>query len=162
MTDSFVVQADDVLRVFRGLGIKEMQGVHRRALAASAKVLVKEARIKLAGVTNRSRSTRTADRLGWSQRKGAARMGALADGIRYYVSRDTDYAKVHIMGDFRLKFFEIGTGYRKTAKGYARGKMFRDASSRPFFAPSINTAKGKMIEAMRKTIVDAVNKKAKQ
>jgi hypothetical protein len=66
------------------------------------------------------------------------------------------------MGDFRLKFFEMGTDYRKTRKDQSRGKMFRDGNSRPFFAPAINAARGKMIEAMRKTIVDAVKKRAKQ
>lgn len=162
MTSEFFVTHADVLHMFRTLGVNEMQGVHKKALAASARVLVKDARLKLAGVTGRSRSTRTADRRGWSRLKGKGRIGALNDGVRYYVSRNVDFAKVHIMGDFRLKFFEMGTAYRETRKGQSRGKMFRDSNSRPFFAPAINAARGKMIEAMRKTIVDAVKKRAKQ
>jgi len=161
MTSEFFVTHADVLHMFRMLGVNEMQGVHKQALAASARVLVKDARLKLAGVTGRSRSTRTADRRGWSRIKGKGRIGALNDGVRYYVSRNVDFAKVHIMGDFRLKFFEMGAGYinpRITRKKQDRGIM----SPRPFFAPAINAARGKMIEAMRKTIVDAVKKRAKQ
>lgn len=157
----FTIDANDVLRVFSSLGVQDMQRVHKAAFRASARVLVKEARLKLAAVTGRSRSTRTADRKGWSRLKGSKKVGALNDGVRYYVSRNNDFAKVHIMGDFRLKWFEMGTGPRKTRKGVSRGKMFKDANSRPFFSPAINAAKGKMAEAMRKTIVDAVNKRCK-
>jgi hypothetical protein len=157
----FRIDANDVLRVFASLGVQDMQRVHKAAFRASARVLVKEARLKLAAVTGRSRSTRTADRKGWSRLKGSKKVGALNDGVRYYVSRDNDFAKVHIMGDFRLKWFEMGTAYRETRKGQSRGKMFRDSNTRSFFAPAINAAKGKMAEAMRKTIVDAVNKRCK-
>ena len=160
MNSEFLVTRADVLHMFRMLGVNEMQGVHRKALAASARVLVKDARLKLAGVTGRSRSTRTADRRGWSRIKGKGRIGALNDGVRYYVSRNVDFAKVHIMGDFRLKWFEMGAGWkapRVTRKGQDRGDM----PARPFFAPAINAAKGRMAEAMRKTIVDAVNKRCK-
>ena len=160
MTSEFRIDASDVLRVFASLGVQDMQRVHKAAFRASARVLVKEARLKLAAVTGRSRSTRTADRKGWSRLKGSKKVGALNDGVRYYVSRNNDFAKVHIMGDFRLKWFEMGAGWkapRVTRKGQDRGDM----PARPFFAPAINAAKGKMAEAMRKTIVDAVNKKCK-
>lgn len=156
----FTIDANDVLRVFASLGVQDMQRVHKAAFRASARVLVKEARLKLAAVTGRSRSTRTADRKGWSRLKGSKKVGALNDGVRYYVSRDNDFAKVHIMGDFRLKWFEMGAGWkdpRVTRKGQDRGDML----ARPFFSPAINAAKGKMAEAMRKTIVDAVNKRCK-
>lgn len=156
----FRIDANDVLRVFASLGVQDMQRVHKAAFRASARVLVKEARLKLAAVTGRSRSTRTADRKGWSRLKGSKKVGALNDGVRYYVSRNNDYAKVHIMGDFRLKWFEMGAGWkapRVTRKGQDRGDM----PARPFFSPAINAAKGKMAEAMRKTIVDAVNKRCK-
>ena len=157
----FTIDANDVLRVFASLGVQDMQRVHKAAFRASARVLVKEARLKLQSVTGRARSTRTADRRGWSKLKGSGRIGALNDGVRYYVSRNVDFAKVHIMGDFRLKWFEMGTAYRETRKGQSRGKMFRDSNTRSFFVPAINAAKGRMIEAMRKTIVDAVNKRCK-
>lgn len=160
MSSEFRIDANDVLKVFASLGVQDMQRVHKAAFRASARVLVKEARLKLAAVTGRSRSTRTADRKGWSRLKGSKKVGALNDGVRYYVSRNNDFAKVHIMGDFRLKWFEMGAGWkapRVTRKGQDRGDM----PARSFFAPAINAAKSKMTEAMRKTIVDAVNKRCK-
>ena len=138
---SFTILKDDVLKVFASLGVSEMQGIHKKALKASANVLVKEARVKLAGVTPRHAS--------------------MQKGIRSYVSKNVDFAKVHIMGDFRLKFFEMGAGWKSpriTRKGQDRGIM----EARPFFSPAINAAKGRMAEVMRKTIIDAVNKRAKQ
>lgn len=138
---SFTILKDDVLKVFASLGVSEMQGIHKKALKASANVLVKEARVKLAGVTTKHAS--------------------MQKGIRSYVSKNVDFAKVHIMGDFRLKFFEMGAGWKSpriTRKGQDRGIM----EARPFFSPAINAAKGRMAEVMRKTIIDAVNKRAKQ
>ena len=155
------LNADGVLKVFASLGVSEMQKVHRAALAKSAKVLVKQSKVTLQGVSGRASSTRTADRRGWSKIKGSGRIGKLTDGVRMYVSRNTDFAKVHIMGDFRLKFFEMGAGMkdpRETRKGYNRGTM----TPKKFFEPSIAVSQGKMAETMRKVIVDAVTKKCKQ
>ena len=152
------LSADGVLKVFSSLGVSEMQKVHRAALAKSAAVLTKQAKLTLQGVTSRANSSRTADRRGWSKLKGKGRIGKLSDGVRFYVSRDVDFAKIHIMKDFRLKFFEMGTNLRKTRKGYNRGAM----PMRKFFEPSIVSSKEQMVETMRKVIVDAVNKRCKQ
>ena len=47
----------------------------------------------------------------------------LQSGIKYRSANSSTY-KVHIMGDFRLKFFESGTNVRKTKKGKKnRGRM---------------------------------------
>ena len=124
MSSEFRIDANDVLKVFASLGVQDMQRVHKAAFRASARVLVKEARLKLAAVTGRSRSTRTADRKGWSRLKGSKKVGALNDGVRYYVSRNNDFAKVHIMGDYRLKFFEMVPDQPRTTKGrrgYGKG-----------------------------------------
>lgn len=152
------VDTSGILRVFSSLGVGEMQKVHRAALAKSAGVLLKETRMLLKGVTGRASSTRTADRRGWSKIKGKGRIGKLTDGVRMYVSRDVDFAKVHIMKDFRLKFFEMGTGPRKTREGYNRGQM----PVRSFFSPAISMSRDKMAQVMSKTITDAVTKRCKQ
>lgn len=146
-----------VLRTFASLEVKEMRKVHRAALAKSANVLVRDARMKLQAVSSRAGSTRTADRRGWSRLKGKGRIGKLTDGVRMYVSRDSDFAKVHIMKDFRLKFFELGTSQRKTRQGHNRGMM----ASRPFFVPAVNASKARMSDTMSKTIADAVIRRVK-
>ena len=156
MSSALHIDQRGVLQVFASLSVDKMTAAHKTALRRSLRVLVNETRIQLRGVTARSRTGITSERRGWRGTK------KLEDGIRMRVSRDGTMGKVHIMGDFRLKYFEQGTGPRKTKKDINRGKMFRDSKSRPFFDPAINAAKGKMAEAMRKTIVDAVKKRAKQ
>jgi hypothetical protein len=42
-------------------------------------------------------------------------------GIKVSVDKEATYSKVHIMGDYRLKWFEMGTKPRQTKKGYSRG-----------------------------------------
>ncbi|MBQ1724020.1 MAG: hypothetical protein II034_09500 [Muribaculaceae bacterium] len=153
----FTIDANDVLRVFASLGVQDMQRVHKAAFRASARVLVKEARLKLAAVTGRSRSTRTADRKGWSRLKGSKKVGALNDGVRYYVSRNNDFAKVHIMGDFRLKWFEMGTEDRFTREDVYKGRM----RATRFFAHSVSTAKNAMEDAFCKTVARAVKSRVK-
>lgn len=161
-TTGVTFNADAVLRTFSLLSVDEMRKVHRAALAKGARILVNETRLMLRDVTGRASSTRTADRRGWSKIKGRGRIGKLSDGVRMYVSRDSDFAKVHIMGDFRLKFFEMGTDPRETRKGYNRGKMFKYSDAMPFFSPAITVSKQKMADTIRKSIVDAVMKKCKQ
>ena len=157
---SITIDDGNVIRALRQFAPREMVSANRRALAASSMVLVKAARLKLRGVTARSASTRTADRKGWTKMKGNRRVTTLENGIRFKVNEFGTVTRINIMGDFRLKWFEMGAGWkapRVTRKGQDRGDM----PARPFFAPAINAAKGKMAEAMRKTIVDAVNKRCK-
>ena len=48
----------------------------------------------------------------------------LGSGIKLKVDKKATEAKVHIMGDFRLKFFELGTTTRRLRKnGANRGRM---------------------------------------
>jgi len=46
----------------------------------------------------------------------------LVDGVRATKGKYGN-AKTHIMGDFRLKWLELGTQPRKTTKGYNRGAV---------------------------------------
>lgn len=149
------VDAKGVLELFQRLSPGEMVKVHRAALSKSSRVLVKETQTKLSSVTARSSSTRSASRKGWAK---GNKSGKLRDGIRMYVSRDTDYAKVHLMGDFRLKFFEMGTNPRAKRSGASTGRM----GVNEFFAPAKMAARSKMAETMRRTIVEAVTKRCKQ
>lgn len=48
----------------------------------------------------------------------------LGNGVKMKVDKEATEAKVHIMGDFRLKFFELGTTTRQLRKnGANRGRM---------------------------------------
>lgn len=148
MTSALHIDQHGVLQVFASLSVDKMTAAHKTAMRRSLRVLVNEARIQLRGVTARSRTGITSERRGWRGTK------TLEDGIKMRVSRDGTMGKVHIMGDFRLKYFEIGTGPRKKKSGSSTGIM----TARPFFAPAINASKLKMAEEFERSLVRYINK----
>lgn len=78
----------------------------------------------------------------------------LYTGIRYRLAKEyKDTYKVHIMGDFRLKFFEGGTDIRKTKKGYNRGRM----KALNYFERTRNNS-GKYIEIIKDEILYELQK----
>ena len=105
------VDAKDVLNLFSELNSRQQKQAHRNALRRSANILVKETKKQLKShlgkvVNHRNR---------WNGK-------TLQSGIKS--KADNKEAKVHIMGDFRLKFFELGTKQRKLKKnGANRGRI---------------------------------------
>ena len=47
----------------------------------------------------------------------------ITQGVKLTTEKAYNEVKVHIMGDFRLKFFEKGTKERLTKKGASRGSI---------------------------------------
>lgn len=115
------VDAKQVIQMFRDLDHREQKKVYRTALRQASGILVKETRSNLRNIVS---GKITNKREGWKR--------TLSTGIRVSVDKNADQASVHIMGDHRLKWFEKGTGLRRTKKGYNRGQMkahyfFKDA-----------------------------------
>ena len=152
MNSGFYIDQNQVLTLFSRLDTGHMAKVHRVAMARSLKVLVNETRIQLQGVTTRSQSTRTSARKGWKA-KGGKTAATLAGGIRMRVQADGKMGKVHIMGDHRLKWFEMGTAIRAKKTGASTGAMI----ARPFFATAKNVASYKMKEELERSIARYVN-----
>ena len=67
-----------------------------------------------------------------------------------------DGVKIHIMGDFRLKFFEKGTADRSTKKGYGRGSQKKT----PFFKPALDSCEEQVFDTIKKEIDVQIIKKA--
>ena len=97
------VDAKEVLGLFADLNSRQQKQAHRNALRRAANILVKETKNQLKAKLGRKANSRN-----WWNNK------TLLSGIKANSSRDGKEAKVHIMGDFRLKFFEMGTEPRKT------------------------------------------------
>lgn len=97
------VDAKDVLALFADLNSRQQKQVYRNALRRAANILVKESRSQL-----KFKLGRKANSKNWWNGK------TLVSGIKSNADRQGKEAKVHIMGDFRLKFFEMGTKQRKT------------------------------------------------
>ena len=106
------VDSRNVLKMFAELSNKNQKKVHRIALAKALSILVKEARSTLKGVIRKSI---------YSKSKKTGR--SLASGIKYRINKEATEGKAHILGDFRLKFFELGTKERYRKRGGKTGSI---------------------------------------
>ena len=100
------IDAERVLYMFASLDSRRQAQAYRQALRRTANVIVREAKKNFRRVVKNPNSPNR-----WNGRP-------FSSGIRYSVSRDAMSVKAHIMGDFRLKFFELGTKdrFRRTSK----------------------------------------------
>ena len=77
----------------------------------------------------------------------------------YVGNTEDSYGKVHIMKEFRLKWFEKGTSIRKTSKGWNRGSI----KPKWFFASAVSQrskeAVSNLDENIRNSIIKAFNNK---
>lgn len=97
------VDARQVTSMFADLTSRQQRQVYRSALRKGAGILVGETKRQLRQTLGRAASSRN-----WWNGK------TLISGIKANADRNGEEAKVHIMGDFRLKFFEMGTRVRRT------------------------------------------------
>lgn len=97
------VDARQVTSMFADLTGRQQRQAYRNALRRGAAILATETRRQLRQNLGRAASSRN-----WWNGK------TLISGIKSNADRNGEEAKVHIMGDFRLKFFELGTGVRRT------------------------------------------------
>lgn len=125
------LDAQNYLDAIARMSGKEADRLLKRGLNAAAQVVLRQARTNLREVTGRARSKRYNAIKGYNlikNRQGIVTgVRSLEQGIRtkYHASDEADgpYAKVNIMKDFRLRFFEGGTKTRRTRKGYDRGHI---------------------------------------
>ena len=117
---SFTLKGDKELRaILKKMDYKDMQRAYKKALTDSMKPLQNEAKKQLrrAGIKNVNKPY-----IG----KNGKTYKSMLQGIMTSVDvRDPEdnYAKVHIMGEFRLKWFEKGTALRKTNSKGGRGRI---------------------------------------
>lgn len=126
-SDGIQVDASRCYALFRRLSTKNQRKVSKAALRGAANKLKKEAVKNLQLVIGHSvRKTTT-----YTRRNGKTEKRSLAKGIKV-VAKNPETAKVHILGDYRLKWFEMGTVYRTTKGRRKEGKKIplRRASNR--------------------------------
>lgn len=108
------VDNKQVLKLFAELNSKRQKQAHRNALRQATNILVRETKQQL-----KSKLGRKANSRNWWNGK------PLQSGIKSSINKEITESKVHIMGDFRLKFFEMGTKERITTgnnKASVRGR----------------------------------------
>lgn len=125
----FEVDDSQVLKMFSEFSTDKMRKISKKVLGKGASMLVKQAKENFKGTTSKFNSTASNAKHKWHSKvnkAGQVTFKSLSDGIRYSINKSGDEAKVNIMGDFRLKWFEKGTKDRTTKKGYNRGSMTGD------------------------------------
>lgn len=107
------VDSKEVIAAFERLADTDMKKVWRSTLRKASKPLVQETKKQLILALGKIATRKSAK---WGK--------SLRQGVKASFRKDKNTAKVHIMGDFRLKWFEKGTKKRYTKKGgYNRGFM---------------------------------------
>lgn len=145
MSESITVDSKEFLRNLNRLSSKNHKRAIRKSLIEGAKVTVKEAR----------RGLRMA--VGKTAFKKSKKTGkSIASGIRYSAQKNIldNGVKVHIMKDFRLRFYEKGTVDRHTKRGYDRGKIAKTN----FFTNSLPRCQEKAFEKVQETFKNEVLK----
>ncbi len=115
--------AKEVLSMFSLLTSKQQDKVYRTALKKASAILTKDTKARIKSSLGKVASVK-------NKRSGKS----LLQGVKTK-SVSPKATKIHIMGEFRLKWFEKGTQKRATKKNYNRGAMtkkyyfFRDAKA---------------------------------
>ena len=125
------VDTRSVLEMFAELDSRRQKQAHSSALRRGVNILVKEARKSLRTAVRKPNSKN------WWNGK------TLQSGIKSSINREVTEGKVHIMGDFRLKFFEMGTKLRKTSganRASVRGKIPKYRQHKPSYRGSIKAS----------------------
>lgn len=134
------VDATQVLAMFSEFDEKHRKVVFRRSLGEASRILVRETRKQLRGVRTKSGPLSTKTKSKWTGK-------TLESGVRYKIAKNAKESKVHIMGDFRLKFFELGTkdrrtkGYRVAGKQRAGGRIYKVRTGKGGFRGRIGASK---------------------
>ena len=172
VNDGIQVDASRCYALFRRISTKNQRKVSRQALRAAANKVKKEAVKNLQGVIGHNvRKTTT-----YQRKNGKTEKRSLARGIKV-VSKDAETAKVHIMGDYRLKWFEMGTknnkpretkGRRTKAKkiplrrGSNRGFVFKESSKYGWFARAVKAKEHEAVRDIENELVKHIQKQARR
>ena len=168
--DGITVDASRCYALFRRLSTKNQRKVSRAALRGAANKIKKEAVKNLQGVIGHSvRKTTT-----YVRANGKTEKRSLARGIKVEVM-SPEYAKVHIMGDYRLKFFEMVPDQPRTTKGRRgygkkiplrrasnRGPRFKDQSKHKWFAKAKAAKEHEAAQDIEKELIKHIQKQARR
>lgn len=149
------VDDKDVIKALANLSFKQMNKAYRDGMKKALDPILKQtkANLRKSGIKNVNKPY-----IG----KNGNRYISMMQGVKtsVYIGKTEDsFGKVHIMKEFRLKWFEKGTQIRKTSKGWNRG----DIKPKWFFASAVrqrsNEAERSLDENIRESILKAWNKK---
>lgn len=151
------IKVDDkeVIQALSRLSFKQMNKAYRTGMKKALDPILKQTKMNLrkSGIKNVNKPY-----IGKNGKSYKSMMQGVKSSV-YIGNTEDSFGKVHIMKEFRLKFFEMGTQLRKTSKGYNRGRItprwfFRDAVSQ-----KSKEAMDSLDENIRNSIIKVWNNK---
>lgn len=151
MTNGVQVDDKQLLMKLGELDNKQMNKAYKEALKKSVEPIQKQAKanLKTSGIKHVSKR--------YVSPKTGKTYNSMMSGIKTSIdvrNSGDEYAKVHIMGEFRLKWFEKGTTIRKTSKGKDRGSI----GAKWFFRNAVNTKSGEAISKLDDNIKESIDR----
>ena len=151
------VKVDDreVIKALSRLSFKQMNKAYKEGMKKALDPILKQTKINLrnSGIRNVNKPY-----IGKNGKKYPSMIQGVKTSV-YIGDTEDSYGKVHIMKEFRLKWFEKGTSRRKTRKGYNRGSI----KPKWFFANAVSQmskqAADSLDENIRNSIIKAFNNK---
>ena len=151
------IKVDDreVIKALSKLSFKQMNKAYKEGMKKALDPILKQTKINLrnSGIRNVNKPY-----IGKNSKKYPSMIQGVKTSV-YIGDTEDSYGKVHIMKEFRLKFFEKGTSIRKTRKGYNRGSI----KPKWFFANAVSQMSKQAAESLdeniRNSIIKAFNNK---
>lgn len=147
------IRVDDkeVIQALARMSFRKMNKAYKTAMKKSLDPILKQtkANLRTSGIRNVSKP--------YISRKTGKKYKSMISGVKssVYIGKTEDsFGKVHLLGEFRLKFFEMGTSLRKTRKGYNRGSI----SPKWFFRSAVNQKGEEAARSLDDNIGDAIMK----
>lgn len=146
------IKVDDkeVLKALASLSFKQMNKAYRTGMKKSLDPILKQTKSNL-----RASGIRNVNKPYYG--KGGKKYMSMMQGVKssvYIGDTEDSFGKVHIMREFRLKFFEKGTAQRKTRKGWNRGSI----SPKWFFRNAVNQKMNESEQSLEKNIRESIMK----
>ena len=147
------VDDKEVIKSLSKLSFKQMNKAYREGLKKALNPILSQPKInfKTSGLTTVNKPY-----VGKTSKQYFSMLQGIKTSV-YVGDTEDSYGKVHIMKEFRLKFFEKGTKFRKTDKGYKRGSI----KPKWFFENAMNQrsreAASSLDENISKSIIKAFN-----
>ena len=144
------VDDKEVIQALARLSWKQMNKVYKEGMKKSLDPILKQTKsnLRASGIRNVNKPY-----IGKNGRKYPSMMQGIKTSV-YIGDTEDSYGKVHIMKEFRLKFFEMGTQLRKTSKGWKRGRI------RPywFFKSAVNSRSKEVTDTLDENIRNSIMK----
>jgi hypothetical protein len=137
------IDASEVLAMYSELDIKKRKAVYRRATKNALNIVKKQALQNLRGVINPAMMGKK-DKWGNSFRTG----------ITTKVYRSGKSGVIHIMKNFKLKFFELGTEDRYRKSGAYTGKI----SKSEFFSRAKRSKEQEVFNSIDRLISESIKR----